>query len=72
MPSDNRLTMSIPEVAVALGIGRTLAHRLARDDAFPRPIRVIHLGRRRVVARAAVEAAIAVEPRTTSLAGGER
>jgi predicted DNA-binding transcriptional regulator AlpA len=48
-----RLTLSIPEVAKALGISRGLAYDLARRDALPVP--VIKLGEKRmVVSRKAV------------------
>ena len=51
---DERLTLSIPEAAKVLGISRGLAYDLARRDALP--IKVIHLGRRMVLSRKAVEA----------------
>jgi len=47
------LTMTIPEVAKALGISRGLAYDLARRDKLPVP--VIKLGRRMVLSRRAVE-----------------
>ena len=47
------LTISIPEVATALGISRGLAYDLARRDALPVP--VIKLGKRMVLSRKAVE-----------------
>lgn len=52
--SAKSLTMTIPEVAKALGISRGLAYDLARRDALP--IKVIRLGRRMVLSRRAVEA----------------
>jgi len=51
--STDSLTMTIPEVARALGISRGLAYDLARRDALP--IKVIKLGRRMVLSRKAVE-----------------
>lgn len=48
------LVMTIPEFARACSISRGLAYDLARRDALP--IKVIKLGRRMVVSRAAVEA----------------
>lgn len=51
---NDSLTMTIPEVARALGISRGLAYDLARRDALPIP--VIRLGRRMVLSRKAVEA----------------
>jgi excisionase family DNA binding protein len=47
------LTLTIEEVAAALGIGRTLAYDLARRDELPVP--VLRLGRRLVVSRVALE-----------------
>lgn len=53
------LTMTIPEVARALGISRGLAYDLARRDALPIP--VIRLGRRMVLSRKAVELLLSVD-----------
>jgi len=51
---DGRLTMTIPEFAVATGCSRNLAYSLARQDKLPVP--VIKLGDKRlVVSRRAVE-----------------
>ena len=47
------LTMTIPEVAKALGISRGLAYELAKREELPIP--VIKLGRRIVLSRKAVE-----------------
>lgn len=48
------LTMTIPEVARALGISRGLAYELARRNELP--VNVIRLGEKRmVVARRALE-----------------
>lgn len=46
-------TLSVEEAARRLGIGRTLAYELATTDRLPIP--VIRLGRRLVVARAALD-----------------
>ena len=48
-----KLTISIPEAAVVLGISRGLAYDLARRDLLPVP--VIRLGRRMVLSRKAVK-----------------
>ena len=51
--NSERLTMTIPELADALGISRNLAYTLARSDSLPVP--VIHLGEKRMcVSRQAV------------------
>lgn len=50
---NDSLTMTIPEVAKALGISRGLAYCLARQDKLP--VKVIKLGRRLVLSRRAVE-----------------
>jgi len=47
------LTITIPEVARALGISRGLAYDLARRNELPVP--VIKLGRRLLLSRKAVE-----------------
>ena len=52
-----RQTLDIPEVARALGIDRSTAYALAKEDRLPVP--VIRLGRRIVVSRAAVERVLA-------------
>jgi len=52
MFDDGRLTMTIPEVAAAVGCSRNLAYDLARQDKLPIP--VIRLGKRLVVSRKAV------------------
>jgi len=56
------LTMTIPEVAKALGISRGLAYDLARRDKLPVP--VIRLGRRMVLSRKAVEALLSGNGKT--------
>lgn len=48
------LTMTIPEVARALGISRGLAYELAKRDELP--VKVLRLGEKRmVVSRRALE-----------------
>jgi predicted DNA-binding transcriptional regulator AlpA len=54
-----RRTLTIPEVATALGLGRSTAFALAKRDALPVP--VIRLGRRLVVSRELVERLLAGE-----------
>lgn len=49
-------TVSIRDLAIRLGIGRNLAYDLARTDRLPVP--VIRLGRRMVVASAALDAVL--------------
>lgn len=46
-------TLSIPEAAQVLGIGRSLAYELARTDRFP--VRLLKLGSRRRVSRVDLE-----------------
>ena len=43
----DKLTMTIPEVAKALGISRGLAYELAKRDELP--VKVLRLGGRRMV-----------------------
>ncbi len=50
---NDSLTMTITELAKALGISRGLAYELARRDELP--INVIRLGKRLLVSRRAVE-----------------
>ncbi len=57
--SPDRQTLTIEEVAAALGIDRSTAYALAKADRLPAP--VIRLGRRMVVGRAALERALAGE-----------
>lgn len=53
MTDNGRKTMSISELAVCLGISRNLCYSLASQDRLP--VKVIHVGRRMVVSRLAVE-----------------
>jgi excisionase family DNA binding protein len=64
----DRQTLTIDEVASALGIDRSTAYALAKRDALPAP--VIRLGRRLVVDRVALERALAGEPRRAVGEGG--
>jgi excisionase family DNA binding protein len=52
MAREGTLTVSIEEAGAALGIGRQLAYRLARENALPVP--VLRVGRRLLVPRAAL------------------
>ena len=49
----DRLTYDIGEVAQLLGISRNAAYSLARNDLLP--CKVIYLGKRMVISKAAVE-----------------
>jgi excisionase family DNA binding protein len=61
MPDTTQRTMTIPEVAEALGISRGLCYELARTGQLPG---ILRLGERRiVVSRRAVEEMLA--PRAT-------
>lgn len=61
MQDSERLTMTIPEFAQATGISKNLAYDLARRDSLPVP--VIHLGKRLVLSRQAVERLLRGEDR---------
>ena len=53
MPDNERLTMTIPEFAAAMGFSKYLAYSLAAEDKLP--VKVIRLGENRmVVSRKAV------------------
>ena len=47
MQNNERLTMTIPEVAKVLGISRGLAYELAKRDELP--VKVLRLGEKRMV-----------------------
>ena len=47
MRNNERLIMTIPEVAKALGISRGLAYELAKRDELP--VKVLRLGEKRMV-----------------------
>jgi len=53
MVDSERLTMTLPEFAKAIGCSRGLIYDLARQSKLPVPI--IRLGRRMVLSRKAVE-----------------
>jgi len=53
MQDSKHLTLTIPSVAKALGISRGLCYQLARRGELP--VHVIHLGKRMVVSRQAIE-----------------
>ena len=61
-PAPRRLTCSIGEAAVLLGIGRASAYEAARTGQIP----TIKLGRRLVVPRAALERLLSGEPHPLS------
>lgn len=53
MQENERLTMNIKEFSVAAGISSNLAYSLAKQDRLG--VKVIHLGKRMVLSRRAVE-----------------
>ena len=55
--TEERLTLTIPEAARRLGIGRNQGYECARRGEIP----TIRLGKRRVVPVAALEAMLAVQ-----------
>lgn len=57
-----RLTLTVPEAADLLGIGRGLAYELARTGQIP----VIRLGRRMLVPRAQLEVMLCAAPAEAS------
>jgi excisionase family DNA binding protein len=59
-------TLTIPEVARRLGIGRSLAYDLARRNQIPG---VIRLGRRLLVKRAALDQWLATDSPTDAARG---
>ena len=56
----DRQTLTLEELAILLGIGRSTAYQLAAEDQLPVP--VIRVGRRVVVPRRAVEALLSYGP----------
>ena len=56
--NQEKLTMTIDEAGVLLGIGRSLAYQLAHQGKLP----VIRLGKRFLVSRKAFEAMLDVKP----------
>ena len=62
MTKMDSLTMTIPEVARALGISRGLAYELAKRDELP--VKVLRLGEKRmVVPRLALEELLSSDKR---------
>ena len=59
MQNNERLTMTIPSVAKALGISRGLAYELAKRDELP--VRVLRCARRLLVSRRALEDLLSVK-----------
>jgi excisionase family DNA binding protein len=59
IPSTERRTLTIPEVAGMLGLARSTAYELAAADRLPVP--TIRAGRRLLVSRAALERVLAGE-----------
>ena len=62
MDSTQRLTLSVPEAAVMLGISRALAYELVGRGELP----VVRLGRRMVVPCKALEALLDVPQAATA------
>jgi len=56
--NEEKLTMTIDEASVLLGIGRSLAYQMAHNGQLP----VIRLGKRLLVSRKAFEAMLDVKP----------
>jgi len=54
-------TLTIPEAAALLGVGRNLAYEVARDTGQLAGVNVIRLGRRLVIPRAPFLTALGVE-----------
>lgn len=53
IPDTGSAVVTIDRAAELLGIGRATAYRLIAQDEFPVP--VVHIGRRRVVAKVHLE-----------------
>ena len=56
--NEKKLTMTIDEAGVLLGIGRSLAYQMAHNGQLP----VIRMGKRYLVSRKAFEAMLDVKP----------
>ena len=56
--NEQKLTMTIDEASVLLGIGRSLAYQMAHNGQLP----VLRLGKRLLVSRKAFEAMLDVKP----------
>jgi len=70
--AENRLTISVAEAAVILGISRNLAYKLAREKRLPG---VIHLGDKRMIFSAkAIERLLegTIEANQTTATGAEQ
>jgi excisionase family DNA binding protein len=55
-------TVSLPHAGRVLGIGKSTAYELAARGEFP--VRVLQLGRKKLVSRSELEAFLAGEPRS--------
>ena len=62
-----RLTVSVEEAAIRLGIGRALAYQLARLGELPS----LRLGRRLLVSREGLERMVASAPHSAARSDGE-
>ena len=58
LPSQSKATLTIPEAATLLGVGRNLAYQSAAEDGELAGVPVIRVGRRMVVPRARLLAAL--------------
>ena len=58
MCDPERLTLTVEEASILLGIGRNLAYELASRDELP--VRVLRLGRRILVPREPLLAALGI------------
>ena len=56
--NEEKLTLTIDEASVLLGIGRSLAYQMAHNGQLP----VLRLGKRLLVSRKAFEAMLDVKP----------
>ena len=56
--NEEKLTMTVDEASVLLGIGRSLGYQMAHNGQLP----VIRLGKRLLVSRKAFEAMLDVKP----------
>lgn len=62
MASPEQQTVSLPYAGRVLGIGKSTAYELAARGEFP--VRVLQLGRKKLVSRSELEAFLAGEPRS--------
>ncbi len=56
--NEEKLTMTVDEASILLGIGRSLGYQMAHNGQLP----VIRLGKRLLVSRKAFEAMLDVKP----------